>query len=129
MTIYIDNNEALSGVLLIQLCLLYNSIRKRSKLSREAIVSPSISPWHQLLNFGSNSSFLEITGFSRQAFMQLENCMLPHFNARQRGIGGRPSMLDFRGRLGLYLVYAGSTCQHKFLCLIFGIIPTTSIVM
>ena len=46
----------------------YNSIRNRSKLTRSALLQPSLSPWNRLYMFGNESSFLEMTGFTRFAF-------------------------------------------------------------
>jgi len=102
----------------------YNSARNSRKLTRSALVAPKESPWMQLLNFGDAQSFLDLTGFSRDAFMRLERRL---FTARERkGNAGRPLSLDFRGQLGLYLFFLNSKMQIKHLCLLFGIVPTTA---
>ena len=49
----------------------YNSLRNRSKLTRPAILQPAMSSWNRLFNFGNDSSFLEMTGFTRAAFVSL----------------------------------------------------------
>ena len=41
---------------------------------------------------------------------------------------GRPSSIDNRGKLGLYLFFVGSRMSVKHLCLIFGIVPTSACV-
>ena len=51
----------------------YNSLRNRSQLTRSAILKPMSSPWAQLLNYGDDRSFLELTGFSRDSFYELRN--------------------------------------------------------
>jgi hypothetical protein len=79
----------------------YNSLRNRSKLTRCAILKPSMSPWVQLLNYGDESSFLEMNGFSREAFYTLKNVLFS-VDRNDRRLGGRPRSLDESGELGLY---------------------------
>ena len=100
----------------------YNSLRNRSKLTRPAILQPAMSPWNRLFNFGDDSSFLEMTGFTRAAFVSLREAVFPPRIARY----GRPRSLDDNGDLGLYLLYLGYQMKTKHLCLIFGIVPTTA---
>lgn len=67
-----------------------NSIRERHKLTRSAVLRPKFAPWMQLLNFEDETSFLDLTGFSRAAFMQLETACF----TEQDGIRtGRPPCL------------------------------------
>ena len=82
-----------------------------------------MSPWNTLLNFGDDGSFLEVTGFTKDSFIRLETCLLRNSAPVTRL--GRPSTLDFRGQLGLYLLFMGSKMQIKHLCLIFGAVPST----
>ena len=44
----------------------YNSCRRRSKLTRKAVVDVDQSPWKKLLRDGSDNDFLCITGFDKQ---------------------------------------------------------------
>lgn len=103
------------------LCLLhiairvYNGQRRNQKLTRAA-------PWFRLLNFGDDYSFLNLTGFTRFAFMQLEAVLLDGLPVRR----GRPPQLDFRGQLGLYLFFLGSRMGLKHLCMLFGIVPSSA---
>ena len=102
----------------------YNSLRNRSKLTRRAILKQMLSPWAQLLNYGDDRSFLELTGFSRDSFHELRNVIfVAERNDRQVG---RRRSLDTAGKLGLYLVYVGSQMRTKHLCLLFGVVPTTA---
>ena len=57
------------------LCELHNRQRRRTKLSRSAIQSPKLAGWEHLLNFGNDDSFLNVTGMSRHAFMEMEKIL------------------------------------------------------
>lgn len=85
------------------LCELHNRQRKRTKLSRSAIQSPKLAPWEHLLNFGDDNSFLNMTGLSRNAFMEMEKIMFP--TPEEQRPNGRPLSLNRRGQLGLLLFY------------------------
>jgi hypothetical protein len=82
-----------------------------------------LSPWAQLLNHGDNVSFLDATGFTRDAFMALETALL---RVHTVPVKGRTPALDFRGQIGLYLFYLGSRINLKHLFLLFGIVPSTA---
>ena len=114
--------------LIILLLLLHNNMRgPRPYLLRKAVLHPSQSPWQKLLQCGDDSSFLYMTGFTREAFnMLLENVfdMEQHRRRQQNRRRGRPPLLSPEGQLGLLLFYLGSTMQNKFLCIIFGITPS-----
>jgi hypothetical protein len=75
-------------ILLIVLLLHYrNSIRRRSQLLRAAVLDPKNSPWQHLLEKGDLSSFLLLTGLSRQAFYLLLDTIIPpghHLRQRKR---------------------------------------------
>lgn len=102
----------------------YNSVRNRSKLTRSAVLQPSMSPWQHLYTNGDDSSFLEMTGFNKISFMCLETCIFEEVPVQRSA--GRPRSLDNSGYLGLFLFYVGSQMKTKHLCLIFGIIPSTA---
>ena len=122
-----EEEEELDDVLmLVVLCagvVYYNSIRNRSKLTRSAILQPALSPWNRLYIHGDESSFLEMTGFTRIAFGRLKEIVFPPRNVVRYG---RPRSLDDNGELGLYLLFLGSQMKTKHLCLIFGTVPTTT---
>ena len=67
-----DNNRRGQGVLptlLIVLLLQYhNNIRDRHCLLRSAILQPEESPWMNLYRNADETSFLHLTGLSRNAF-------------------------------------------------------------
>ena len=114
--------------LLQVLCLIamiagYNSARERHYLLRPGVVSAKHSPWVKLLGEGDDGSFLDITGFTKEAFYGLEAAVFPEGQVPSRG---RPPMLDNKGRLGLVLLFLGSRMETKFLCLLFGVVPTTA---
>jgi len=98
-----------------------NSVRNRTYLHRCALLSHAESPWSKLYHYGDESSFLNLTGLSRQAFNQLYYVL---FLDMQMQRTGRPQLMHPTGQLGLYLFFIGSTMGNKHLCLIFGITPT-----
>ena len=61
-------------ILLIQY---HNSIREHTYLLRAAVVRPSLSPWRYLYDHGDDSSFLHLTGMTREAFIILQNILFP----------------------------------------------------
>lgn len=92
---------------------------------RSALIAPGMSGWQQLINHGDASCFLQLTGLDRPTFLLLEQSLL-HLEVMvdDPAMRGRPSSLDFRAQIGLYLFYIGSTCTYKHLCSIFGITPS-----
>ena len=103
----------------------YNNCRdNRPRLTRSAILEPRLAPWDRLLNFGDGGSFLTMTGFSRPTFLLLESLLKPP--SRTFNVGGRPSKLDFRAQLGLFLMWSCSRMKIKELCLLFGCVPSSA---
>lgn len=109
---------------LVLLACYHNSLRVRSYLLRAALVPPSLSPWRKLYDEGDSSSFLHVTGLTREAFDLLLNVVIPPGHTMRRRRRGRPWSLPPDGMLGLLLCYLGSQMTIKWLCLIFGITPT-----
>ncbi len=62
---------------LVLLACYHNSIRVHSYLLRAALVPPSLSPWHKLYDEGDSSSFLHVTGLTREAFDSLLYVVIP----------------------------------------------------
>jgi hypothetical protein len=118
-----DSEPAMGLCLILLLAHLHNSKRTRYKLLRAGILPPRLSPWAQLLNYGDNVSFLDVTGFPRHAFMALETALL---RVHTVPVKGRTPALNFRGQIGLYLFYLGSRMNLKHLCLLFGIVSSTA---
>ena len=79
----------------------FNKCRKRHRLTRSATPSPDRSPWSKLFHRGDDSSFLELTGVTRNVFFNLESILFPVKPAV--GGRGRPALLDTFGELGLFL--------------------------
>jgi hypothetical protein len=103
----------------------HNSVRRRTKLHRCAMLSPSESPWQRLYYHGDRSSFLHMTGLTRRAFTALLNTLFTDSNQQPNVLRrGRPDLLDPIAQLGLYLFFIGSTMGIKHLCLIFCVTPT-----
>ena len=114
------------SMLTILLVTYRNSIRERTYLLRAAVAHPSLSPWQYLYDHGDDSSFLHLTGLTREAFIVLQSILFPpeppdEFGRRPPG---RPKLLDNSSSVGLLLFYLGSTMTYKHLCMIFGIVPT-----
>ena len=122
-----DDDNCLFIVMLFAAAMWYNSMRNRSRLTRSAILEPKLSPWARLYQFGDEGSFLELTGFTREAFRNLRNVLFGDRDNNGRRVG-RPSSLDFNGEVGLYLFFVGSNMRLKHLCLVFGVVPTTAAV-
>jgi hypothetical protein len=112
-------------LLIVMLIHAHNLVRRRTKLHRCAVLSPSESPWQKLYYHGDSSSFLLMTGLTRRAFTVLLNMLFVDNNqqhiVRKRG---RPDLLDSIAQLGLYLFFITSTMGIKHLCMIFGVVPT-----
>ena len=107
--------------LMISLIHFSNSLRTRTYLSRSAILLPSAAPWHHLLHNGDSSSFLLMTGLTREAFLLLHDILKPPGHPLLPRRRGRKWSLSSEGQLGLLLFYMSSTMNYKYLCLIFGI--------
>ena len=99
-------------VLIIALVEYHNNIRERCALLRPAILHPTRSPWRRLMDYGDASSFLLLTGITREAFYILLDILLPprpeHLPKRR----GRKWSLPPDGQLGLLLFYLGSTMSR-----------------
>jgi hypothetical protein len=65
-----------------------------------------------------------MTGMTRGAFVLLDDQVTFSVRNNRTTTIGRPSSLDSRGQLGLFLFYIGSKMGTKHLCLIFGITPS-----
>ena len=121
----IVNDLGIKVVIYLGAILVYNSIRKRSKLRRAALLGPRESAWNRLLNYGDDQSFLEMTGFNRRTWMQLEDIIFPIHEGIQTK-RGRPPVLNDRGQLGLLIFFLGSTMTLSQLCMIFGVVPSST---
>jgi len=71
-----------------------------------------------LYRHGDASSFLIMTGMSRQAFLQLFDVLFIDGH-QQHYRGGWPPLMDLIAQLGLYLFFVGSTMGIKHLLLDF----------
>ncbi len=99
----------------------HNSIRDCHYLLRPAIVDPRKSPWKKLYENADATSFLLMTGLTREAFRALLDYIFDVEDIVLRRRCGRPRSMGPDGYLGLLLFYLGSTMNNKHLCLIFGL--------
>ena len=106
----------------VSMILYYNSIRRRHLLTRSGILFPGQSPWRNLYENGDEGSFLNVTGFSREAFEEMHEYLYGDL-PEHRG-PGRPRLLNSRDELGIILTYLGSRMRLSELCLIFGCTPS-----
>jgi hypothetical protein len=98
---------------LVLLACYHNSLRVRSYLLCAALVPPSRSPWRKLYDEGDSSSFLHITGLTREAFDRLLYVVIPPGHSLRMRHRGRPWSLPPDGMLGLLLCYLGSQMTIK----------------
>ena len=110
---------------ILLLCIMwFNSCRESHYLTRSAVVLPAVSAWNKLLYRGDTKSFLNLAGTTREAFYKLDSILfIEEAVGRKRG---RPPILDNSGRLGLNLFWVGSAMQTKYLCMIFGVVPSSA---
>ena len=108
-----NDDHMFSLCVLLVIIVYYNSQRNRHKISRRALLAPSFSAWQRLYSSNDDNSFLDITGLTKSAFMILEKHLFVYNPLQNIGIGGRPSLLDNIGKLGLYLLYVNSTLEFS----------------
>ena len=100
-------------VLILALCVYSNSIRERTWLYREAVLHPSKSPWNHLFHYGDPSSFMLMTGLTREAFNTLHDLLKPPGHPDLPKRKGCKWSLSSEGQLGLFLFYIGSTMNYN----------------
>jgi hypothetical protein len=106
----------------VSLIVYSNSVRRRHHLHRAGILLLGRSPWRHLLENGDEDSFLNLTGFSREAFDQMHDYL--YGDHQDHVCVGRPRLLTTKDELGIILFYLGSKMRLSELCLIFGCTPT-----
>ncbi len=111
-------------LVLVLLACYHNSICAWTYLLRAALVPPHCSPWQKLHDEGSAVSFLHIIGLTQEAVNILLNVFIPPDYIMCRLHWGRPWSSPPDGMLGL-LCYLGSQKTNKWICLIFGITPSS----
>ena len=103
----------------------YNTLRDKGNLYRQAVLLPEHSAWQHLFDNADDTSFLLMTGVSRDVFHMLLNILYPNQRIDSAGRRkGRPHSLLPHAELGLFLFFVGSTMNIKHLCLIFGSVPS-----
>lgn len=103
-----------------------NLMHTRSYLRRAALVDPELSPWRKLFESMDDSSFLRITGFNYPAFRELSNSIFTDTaRLREQTRTGRRSNLCLDDKLGLYLLWVGSSMSYKQIALLFGVLEQT----
>jgi hypothetical protein len=78
-----------------------NSIRSRTYLHRCALLTSAESLWTKVYHCGDASSFLSLTGLSRQAFLLLFDVLF--LDNQQPKKASRPLLMDPTAQLGWYL--------------------------
>jgi hypothetical protein len=89
-----------------------------------SIPTPENSPWQKLFRDGDDSSFLNLTGFTRESFLELCQLIFSEEELNDETKRGRKHTLNCFARLGLLLFFVGSRVQIKYLCMIFGAVPS-----
>ena len=88
---------------LISMLIYYNSIRRQYHLTWSDILPPNHSPWRHLYQNGDKGSFINLTGFSREAFEEMHDYLYP--NELERHGAGRPRVKCTTRRLPDSVVY------------------------
>ncbi len=96
---------------LIPLACYHNSIRVRTYLLQASLLPHHRSPWQKLYNAGDESSFLHITGLTREVFGALLHVIIPPGHVICHPRWGRPWSLPPDGMLGLLLCSWAARCQ------------------
>ena len=60
----------------VSMLIYHNSIRRRHHLTRSGILPTNASPWRHLYENGDEGSFLNLTGFSREAFEEMHDYLV-----------------------------------------------------
>jgi hypothetical protein len=89
----------------VSMVIFSNSIRRRHHLTRSGILSPDQSPWRNLYENGDNQSFLNLTGFSREAFEEMHTYL--YGNELDHLGPDRPRLLNSRDEKNVLMVLAG----------------------
>jgi hypothetical protein len=102
----------------------YNNARVRKRMNKTSVSGFKKSSWRNLYKYADDASFLDVTGFTKDSFNYLVNYLRNHDDRRHKGDSGRPWSMNYHGRVGLLILYLGSTMLLKQLSLIFGIVPS-----
>ena len=99
----------------------YNSARRKQLyFKRCALLDPARSAWRRLLASQDDGSFTLLTGFSYEAFYQLCDALYSITDVeRELKRRGRPPLLTLVDKIGLYLVYVGSSMTQQEIGVIF----------
>ena len=100
----------------------YNSVRRRNHLTRSGKLQSARSLWRHLYDNGDESSFINLTGFSRAAFEEMHQYLCG--DIQEQSGPGRRRLLSSQDELGLILFYLGSSMTLSQLCLLFGCTST-----
>jgi hypothetical protein len=121
-------------VLVVFMLIIYAFNNCRSKqlyFRRAALLDPAKSAWSKLLASNEDGAFTLMTGFNFRAFYSLCDALYSNMDVeRERNRTGRPALMSLIDKVGLYLVYVGSTMTQTEIGIIFGILqPTVSTVI
>ncbi|EGZ29799.1 hypothetical protein PHYSODRAFT_294792 [Phytophthora sojae] len=112
--------------------------RRDRRVTRQALVSPSMSPFVVLFNSGSNQSLITLTGFDHTTFAYLLTRYAPLYDSyspystdgcirqlqREINVGGRSRSTTAAMSLALALAWTRTRGSEYVLCMLFGITNT-----
>ena len=110
------------GIFTLALLCYYKRLRSRRYITSSCLPDPKESAWSILWKNGDDLSFISLTGFDRQSFIELHDYIFENYNFNSTG---RKSKLDTHAKLGLLLHFLNSTMKLKTLCQIFGVSQST----
>ncbi|RHY06653.1 hypothetical protein DYB36_000403 [Aphanomyces astaci] len=118
------NDEALSNLRLFRARI---SLKERHYLTSNILVPPNASPWIVLYGKIDRSAFITTVSLPLDAFHNLLHEFSKHFTWKARTFkSGRPPKLPHRHQaLALVLHYYTAACEHKTMCEMFGVPPST----
>ena len=120
-----DDDFLYNFIIILSIIVAYNNCRNRHRLTKEALVHPTLSPFNKLINCGNDSSFLDVLGFNKPSFRLLSKLIYSYEELKNIRTGpGRPNTLTSCERLGVLIMYLSSNLKTKHLSLIFGASPT-----
>ena len=103
------------------------TIQSRHYLVTDALCDPADSPWHTLYASRDRSSFISVVSLDPETFDYLLDTFSQHYVVKSGpGKRGRPPKFIYKHAvLGCFLHYYSAAVEHKTLCELFGVPPST----
>ncbi len=117
-------DEAATCLLMFRLRM---AIRTRNKLHSRALCQPGSSPWYAVYNSRHTQSFIAAVSIPPLAFDDLLRVFSRHYIVKSgAGKRGRPPRFQHKHAvLACVLHFYTAAIEHKSLCILFGIPPST----